>query len=110
MRNYSTQEMTSAYGKDHFQSFIDKIANRNAIIYWNKNKSQELSVNLGIQFPNIITRLDSNTIIRKARAFVNTNSKNNFECKASREIDTAYLDAVKSGDMETAQKMVDEAA
>ena len=30
--------------------------------------------------------------------------------KASREIDTAYLDAVKSGDMETAQKMVDEAA
>ena len=30
--------------------------------------------------------------------------------KASREIDTAYLDAVKSGNMETAQKMVDEAA
>ena len=30
--------------------------------------------------------------------------------KASRELDTEYLDAVKSGDMETAQKMVDEAA
>ena len=30
--------------------------------------------------------------------------------KSSREIDTAYLDAVKSGDMEIAQKMVDEAA
>ena len=30
--------------------------------------------------------------------------------KSSREIDTVYLDAVKSGDMETAQKMVDEAA
>lgn len=30
--------------------------------------------------------------------------------KASRELDIAYLDAVKSGDMETAQKMVDEAA
>ena len=28
----------------------------------------------------------------------------------SRELDTAYLDAVKSGDMETAQDMVDEAA
>ena len=30
--------------------------------------------------------------------------------KASRELDTDHLDAVKSGDMETAQKMVDEAA
>ena len=30
--------------------------------------------------------------------------------KPSRELDTDYLDAVKSGDMETAQKMVDEAA
>ena len=30
--------------------------------------------------------------------------------KYSRELDTDYLDAVKSGDMETAQKMVDEAA
>lgn len=36
------------------------------------------------------------------------NSK--LKSKFSREIDTAYLDAVKSGDMETAQKMVDEAA
>ena len=30
--------------------------------------------------------------------------------KASRELDTAYLDAVNRGDMETAQKMVDESA
>jgi chemotaxis response regulator CheB len=30
--------------------------------------------------------------------------------KASKELDTAYLSAVESGDMETAQKMVDEAA
>ena len=44
----------------------------------------------------------------------NNSSKSNRDSelngKASREIDTAYLDAVKSGDMETAQKMVDEAA
>jgi hypothetical protein len=39
-----------------------------------------------------------------------TNGDNRGLGKASREIDTAYLDAVKSGDMETAQKMVDEAA
>ncbi len=88
--------MTSAYGRNNFQNFINNIADENAVIYWNKNKSQELSVNLGIQFPNIITRLDSNTIIRKAKAFVNTNSKNNFEGKASRELDA--LDYVTPAD------------
>lgn len=73
--------MTSAYGRNNFQNFINSIANNSAVIYWNKNKSQELSVNLGLQLPNIITRLDSDTIIRKAKAFVNTNLKNseNFQ-------------------------------
>ena len=47
-----------------------------AIIYWDKKKSQTLSVSLGVQFPNAITNLDSNSIIRKARAFVNTQDKN----------------------------------
>lgn len=63
--------MTSAYGKDNFQNFINKLAKNNAIIYWNNKKSQAMSVNLGVQFPNIMTQLDSNTIIRKAGAFVN---------------------------------------
>ena len=47
-----------------------------AIIYWDKKKSQTLSVSLGVQFPNAITNLDSNSIIRKARAFVNMQDKN----------------------------------
>lgn len=68
--------MTSAYGKDNFQVFLNKIADSNAVIYWNKKKSQDLSVSLGIQFSNAITSLDSNTIIRKAKAFVNTDLKN----------------------------------
>ena len=63
--------MTSAYGKDNFQNFINKLAKNNAIIYWNNKKSQAMSVNLVVQFPNIMTQLDSNTIIRKAGAFVN---------------------------------------
>ncbi len=71
--------LTSAYGKDNFQDFLNRIAAENATIYWNKEKSQALSVNLGVQFPNIITKLDSNIIIRKAKAFVNKNAKNNSE-------------------------------
>ena len=36
-----------------------------------QKKSQELSVIPGVQFPNDITNFSSDTIIRKARAFVN---------------------------------------
>ena len=68
--------MTSAYGKDNFQLFLNRLAQEKAIIYWDKKKSQTLSVSLGVQFPNAITNLDSNSIIRKARAFVNTQDKN----------------------------------
>ena len=96
--------MTSAYGKDNFQSFLDRIADNNAVIYWDEKKSRDLSVNLGLQLPNIITSLDSGTIIHPAKAFVKSKSK-----KMS-ERDSDYLDAVNRGDMETAQRMVDEAA
>lgn len=71
--------MTSAYGKDNFQSFLNRIADNDSVIYWNEKKSQEMSVSLGLQLPNALTSLDSNVIIRKARAFVNSKSKENSE-------------------------------
>ncbi|MBQ9797855.1 MAG: hypothetical protein IJW50_09060 [Clostridia bacterium] len=67
--------LTSAYGKDNFQSFLDRIAETDSTIYWDKAKSQDMAVSLGIQFPNAISNLDSNTIIRKAKAFVKENEK-----------------------------------
>ena len=79
--------MTSAYGKDNFQSFLNRIADTNSVIYWNKKKSQDLSVSLGVQFPNAITSLNSNTIIRKANAFVNSLSK-----KSSKNTARNFLD------------------
>lgn len=63
--------MTSAYGKDNFQSFLNRLADSNSVIYWNEKKSQDLSVSLGIQFPNAITSLNSSTIIHQSKAFVN---------------------------------------
>ena len=75
-KHISANIMTSAYGKDNFQLFLNRLVQENAIIYWDKKKSQTLSVSLGVQFPNAITNLDSNSIIRKARAFVNTQDKN----------------------------------
>ena len=74
--------MTSAYGKDNIQSFLQKIADASATTYWNAKKSQEMSVSLGVQFPNAITSLDSDTIIRQVKAFVKTNGE-----KASKNYD-----------------------
>ena len=63
--------LTSTYEKENFENFLKNIALTNSLIYWDKEKSQRLSVNLGIQFPNIITSLRPNTIIHPAKAFVN---------------------------------------
>jgi len=64
--------LTSTYGKDNIKSFLERNIDGGTILYWNKEKSQGLSVNPGIQFPDVMSILDSNTIIRQTRAFVKT--------------------------------------
>ncbi len=71
--------MTSAYGRNNFQAFLNRMAESGAIIYWSKKRSQALSVNPGVQFPDIITSLNSDIIIHKAKAFVNGNLQKNEE-------------------------------
>ena len=68
--------ITSVYGKDNFNNFIANNAKENAVIYWNKEKSQELTKIPGIQFPDNLSSLASNVIIRKAKAFVNSDKQN----------------------------------
>jgi hypothetical protein len=67
--------MTSAYGKDNFQTFLNRIVDSESLIYWNEKKSQDMSVSLGLQLPNAMTSLDSGVIIHQAKAFVNTSSE-----------------------------------
>ncbi|MBR3894484.1 MAG: hypothetical protein IKJ35_04985 [Clostridia bacterium] len=74
-RHIKANILTSAYGRNNFQAFLDRIADSDSVIYWDEKKSQALSVSLGVQFPNAITSLDSNTIIRQAKAFVKEKSK-----------------------------------
>ena len=68
--------ITSVYGKENFNNFIANNASAKTVIYWNKEKSQELTKTPGIQFPDNLSSLASNTIIRKARAFVNGSTEN----------------------------------
>ena len=86
--------ITSVYGKDKFPDNLSSLASnviirkakafvnsdkqnftqtqRSTVLYWNKEKSQELIDVPGIQFPDKINSLDSNVIIRKAKTFVNS--------------------------------------
>ena len=71
--------LASTYGRNNFNSFIQRNADNRTILYYNKEKSQELSKIPGIQFPDNLESLDSNTIIRQARAFVKTKIQKNKE-------------------------------
>ncbi len=75
----SANILTSVYGKDNFESFLNLNLQANTVLYWNKEKSQALSVNPGIQFPDVLATLDSDIIIRKSRAFVNSSAEKSFE-------------------------------
>lgn len=75
----SANILTSAYGKDNFQSFIERNIEQGSVLYVDKEKSQVLSVNPGIQFPDVMASLSFNTIIRKTNAFVNREEQKNSE-------------------------------
>ncbi len=71
--------LTSAYGKKNFQSFIERNIEQGSVLYVDKEKSQALSVNPGIQFPDVMASLSFNTIIRKTNAFVNSDKQKSSE-------------------------------
>ncbi len=71
--------LASVYGKDNFNDFIRRNLDAGTILYWNKEKSQELTKIPGVQFPDNLNSLTTNTIIRQAKAFVNSFGVNNSE-------------------------------
>lgn len=63
--------VTSIYGKDNkFDDYINRVIASGNIIYWSKEKSQELFSVLGLQLPQGLNVLDSNTIIHLSAAIV----------------------------------------
>lgn len=65
--------VTSVYGKDtNPVGFVEKAVDENRLLYWDKKMSQKLFDIPGLQLPDNIYNLDSNTIIRKIGENVNT--------------------------------------
>lgn len=71
--------LTSAYGKDSMQNFLNLNDKNNTLLYINKKMSQSLVDPLGLQLPNNFNNFDSNSIIRKFNAFVNKDMQNNLQ-------------------------------
>lgn len=61
-----TNLISSVYGKNSgLTSFIERAVNENRLIFWNKKMSLELFNTPGLQLPNNIKQVDSNTIIHQ---------------------------------------------
>lgn len=78
--------MLSTYGRNNFEQFVNRLLDGNKILFWDKKRSQRISVNPGLQLSDVITNLASDTIIRKidikSQDFV---SKNPTDIKYSRK-------------------------
>lgn len=78
--NYGNEEisaniLTSTYGRNNFNDFIQRNLDQETVLYVDKEKSQELFKTPGLQLPSNLEHLDSNAIIRKSTAFVNSFQK-----------------------------------
>ncbi len=65
--------ITSVYGRDNFEQFLNLSLENNMVLYWNKTKSQELFSVLGLQFPKGFNNLDYNNIIHQSNNIVKKN-------------------------------------
>lgn len=90
----------SFYGRQNFGKFIENTINQNKILYWDKEKSQKLYRDMQVQFPQGLYNLDSNTIIRKAKAFVNS-----LEAKSQNNLNVSENTSKKADNSEQAQQV-----
>ena len=63
--------ITSIYGRNNFENYIERIVNQDKMLYCNKEKSQELFRVSGLQLPKCLNNLDFNIIIHQSRNIVN---------------------------------------
>lgn len=70
LENIDANFITSIYGRNGFESFINRTLQNDALLYYDKNKSQELFSCLGLQSSEAINNLDPNIIIHQSRNIV----------------------------------------
>lgn len=79
LQNIDSNFITSVYGRGNFETFLNRVVESNNLLYYNKEKSQELFSCLGLQSSEAINNLDSNIIIHQSRNIVKANDEKNIE-------------------------------
>lgn len=67
--------ITSIYGRENFLKHLEQVVDKGNVLYYDKQKSQELFRVLGLQSSQGVNNLDSNVIIHKSNNIVNTYSE-----------------------------------
>lgn len=65
--------ITSIYGRNGYTAWVNQAVRDGRVLYWNKNRSQNLSVTGKVQFPASLTGLAPNTIIKRHAGYVKGN-------------------------------------
>ena len=71
----------SFHGRNNFENQINRAVEQNKVLYYNKEKSQELFSVLGLQLSKGLNILDSNLIIHQSRNIVKGTQQENIEYK-----------------------------
>lgn len=74
--------ITSVYGRRNFAGHITDVVNNGDLLYWNKQKSQELFRVSRLQLPGCLNNLDFDKILHQSNSIV----KNNFAINGQKQI------------------------
>lgn len=80
--------LLSMYGREGFNDFIDKAAQRDKILYINKEKSQTLFGDAGVQFATGLNNADSNGILHQSRNVVKSESEERFSIEGQKKFES----------------------
>lgn len=85
-----TNFITSMYGRNNFGRFLDAVVRNDGVLYWDKNRSQDLLTSARVQFPAGMRDLASDSIIRKIGGSVNENRSRTLSSKARVQFPAAF--------------------
>lgn len=88
MTRQSANFLLSMYGREGFNDFIDKAAQRDKILYINKEKSQTLFGDAGVQFATGLNNADSNGILHQSRNIVKSESEGRFSIEGQKKFES----------------------
>lgn len=72
LKKIDSNFITSVYGRRNFTGHITDVVNKGDLLYWNKQKSQELFRVSRLQLPGCLNNLNFNRILHQSGSIVNT--------------------------------------